>query len=75
MYTGNIGSVQGIDVLVEAAALLEDDPEIVVAIVGDGAAKERLVRRAQQLELTNVTFLPVQAREDIPVLFASADVL
>ena len=75
MYTGNIGVVQGVGVLVEAASLLQDDPNIHIAVVGDGAAKAQIVAKAEGMALTNLTILPLQSQEDLPDLFASADLL
>jgi colanic acid biosynthesis glycosyl transferase WcaI len=75
MYTGNIGSVQSIEVLVDAAPLLADIEMLQIAIVGDGAVKADLVRRAEKLNATNILFLPVQPRDAVPNLFASADAL
>ena len=75
MYTGNIGSVQSVDVLVETADLLRDNAQIHFAIVGDGVAKEQIIARAQELSLSNISFLPLQPRENLPNLFASADML
>lgn len=46
LYAGNIGLVQGLDAVVEAAGLLENDPEICFVFVGDGAGREALVERA-----------------------------
>nr|WP_255523741.1 glycosyltransferase family 4 protein [Terrabacter sp. MAHUQ-38] len=43
-----LNAYEGIDVLVEAGALL-DDARLVVLVVGDGAARDRLVRRAAEL--------------------------
>jgi len=48
MFAGNIGLVQGLDTVVEAARLLADEEELLIAIVGDGADKERLVALARE---------------------------
>lgn len=43
-----LNDYEGVDVLVEAAAAL-DDPRIVVLVVGDGPARDRLAARANDL--------------------------
>ncbi|GGM89978.1 glycosyltransferase WbuB [Terrabacter tumescens] len=43
-----LNAYEGIDVLVEAGALL-DDARLVVLVVGDGPARDRMVRRAAEL--------------------------
>ncbi|WP_323096032.1 glycosyltransferase family 4 protein [Intrasporangium sp. YIM S08009] len=43
-----LNDYEGVDVLVEAAGLL-DDPRVVVLVVGDGPARDRLASRANEL--------------------------
>jgi colanic acid biosynthesis glycosyl transferase WcaI len=72
LYAGNLGLSQGLDVVLEAARILENDHEILFLFVGDGAGKAGLTRQASGL--SNVRFLPFQPRERLPELLASADV-
>jgi colanic acid biosynthesis glycosyl transferase WcaI len=73
LYAGLHGIAQGLDQLLAAAErLLTEDLRIV--LIGDGPEKEALVSEAQRRDLTNVTFLPPQPREEMPTLLASADV-
>ena len=55
VFTGNIGEAQGLDLLVEAAALLKEKP-VRWYIVGDGRAKERLERRVAEESLGNSVY-------------------
>lgn len=71
LYAGNIGLSQGLETLLEAARLV---PTAQFLIVGNGAAKAGLMAQAQQMALANVLFLPFQPREDLPELYALADV-
>ena len=75
MHSGNVGLSQDLDTLLEAAARLRAYPDIVVAIVGDGVKREPLRRRARDMGLDNVRFLPHQPRERLTDSLASADVL
>jgi colanic acid biosynthesis glycosyl transferase WcaI len=74
-YIGTHGMAQRLDTLLDAAALLQDDPEVHVLLVGEGAERERLVARARAEGLTNVTLLGQQPRDAIPGLVASSDLV
>lgn len=73
-FAGVLGHSQDVDVILEAALTLRDEPEIVFLIVGDGVEKTRLQDRARELALPNVRFLPMQPRETYPSLLAASDV-
>ena len=74
MHAGNIGYVYDLDTLLDAAALLTDEPDIVFVLVGDGVVKPHLEARVRRAGLANVRFLPFQPREQLPWLRATADV-
>lgn len=75
MYAGAIGAAQGLDVVVDAAVMLRDLPDVAFLLVGDGVDRERLQRRARELELQNVRFLGAYAEKEMPPILALADVL
>jgi colanic acid biosynthesis glycosyl transferase WcaI len=74
MHSGNIGFSQGLEHIVEAAALLRDVPDLRVVFQGDGVTKADLQAQVRALGLSNVTFLPFQPRERLGESFAAADV-
>ena len=74
MHSGNIGLSQSLDALLDAAALLKDDPAIAIVIVGDGTKRPALEARAARDGLTNVHFLPYQPKERLAESFSAADV-
>lgn len=74
VYAGNLGLSQGLDVVIRAAELLVQETDIHFLVVGDGADKARLQKMVEALGLTNVKFVPFQARELLPQVLASADV-
>lgn len=75
LYSGNLGKKQGLDMILDAAeGLVNERPEAVFLIVGDGAAKPGLVDEAARRKLRNVQFKPLQPIEKLPVLLALADV-
>jgi len=73
-HSGNMGVKQGLDVIVEAAALNRSDDIIQFLFVGDGAVCERIRRKVAELELRNVRFLPVLEAEDFRGLLAASDI-
>jgi len=75
MYAGTIGLAQGLEVLLQAAALLADLPSVQFVLVGDGIEAGRLRELASSRRLNNVLFLGRYPGEEMPALYALADVL
>ncbi len=74
MHSGNVGLSQDLDTLLAAAERLRRCPDVVVAVVGDGARRPALEARARAQGLANVRFLPYQPKASLTESFASADV-
>jgi colanic acid biosynthesis glycosyl transferase WcaI len=74
LYAGNMGEKQGLELILEAASLTRHNPGLRYILVGEGAARERLMDRARQLSLDSVRFLPLQSQERFPLLLAAADI-
>jgi colanic acid biosynthesis glycosyl transferase WcaI len=74
LYAGNIGFSQGLEIIVEAARILRDDPKITFVVVGEGAKKEHLQAMIEDYGLANVKIFPFQPREKVPLIYAIADV-
>jgi colanic acid biosynthesis glycosyl transferase WcaI len=73
VYAGNLGVKQGLDVLVEAARLVQDQ-RVRIIICGAGAQRDVLAGRVGELQLPNVTMLPLQEGEAYRALLADVDV-
>ena len=73
MHSGNVGLSQDLDVLLDTAALLSDERDIVVAIVGEGASKAGLQARVAREGLDNVRFLPYQEKSSLSQSLGAAD--
>ena len=71
MYSGNMGSKQGLEILVAAARLLRLRSNLRFVFCGDGADRDNLVAHAAGLG--NVTFLPLQPTEKLNDLLNLAD--
>ncbi|MBB1039788.1 MULTISPECIES: glycosyltransferase family 4 protein [unclassified Dietzia] len=73
MYAGNLGEMQNLDSLIDAASLLRARRDIGFALVGDGVKRDQLTQRAEELGLDNVTFIPPQPFENMTDILALAD--
>ena len=73
-YFGTLGMAHHLETLVEAAALLRDEPEIAFLIVGDGVERARLERLQKAHGLANVVMLGQQPRQHMPGLWGLCDV-
>lgn len=74
VYTGAHGPANDLDVVLGAAAQLQDYPEIRFLFVGSGPSKGRLVQDAETLDLKTVEFRGVVPKAEMPALLASVDV-
>lgn len=75
MFAGNIGEAQGLQTVIDAAALLDHLPAVQFVIVGDGVALAKLRQAAEQHNLQNIKFLGRYPSSEMPTLYALADVL
>ena len=73
LSSGNIGQLGGLDCVLDAMALLKDEPRVRLAIVGHGNARARLEQRASDEGLANVGFVDTVPRDHFPHLLAAAD--
>jgi len=73
-YAGLHGLAQGLDRVLEAAALLADTP-IRFVLMGDGPTKTTLMNQARTLGLKNVTFMDPRPTSEVPPLLAAADIV
>lgn len=71
VYAGNIGVMQNVDVVVDAARLMQED-SVQFHIIGDGVYKEKLIQKAEGLE--NIRFWPMQPSSLAPNIYSMADI-
>src|SRR5204863_4929460 len=57
LFAGNIGMVQGLDTVVQAAIELKNNPEVLIVLVGDGTDKVRLEKLCDEMAVDNVKFI------------------
>lgn len=73
LYAGAHGMSNDLDVVLDCAALLQDQPEITIVLLGDGKEKARLQERAAEMGLTNLHFVPPVAKAEMKAALAAAD--
>ncbi|MCD4652969.1 glycosyltransferase family 4 protein, partial [bacterium] len=75
VYAGNIGKPQGLDVVLNAAEITRKNKIIKYIIVGDGAEKNKLQKKANNKKLDNVVFLPRVSESEVVEYLSMADAL
>lgn len=66
-YFGGHALSNALDSIIDTAEII-DDEDVHFVLVGDGVEKKRLMKRVEDLKLTNVTFLPPVGKKSIPKL-------
>ena len=74
-FAGNVGQAQSVITIVEAAAVLKDDADIVFHIVGSGSRLDQCKQRATELGLGNIVFHGRKPIEDMPAYYAASDAM
>lgn len=74
VYAGNIGYVQGIDSLVETAALLKDHIDIHFVIFGNGSEEHRIRKMIDDYQLANVSIYPLLDASRVSEVYSMGDV-
>ena len=76
-YVGTIGMAHGLGTVLDAAAILQNDPRsdnVTFLFLGDGAEKEALRAEAEFKSIKNVLFLDTVSREEIPRYWSLLDI-
>jgi glycosyltransferase involved in cell wall biosynthesis len=74
-FCGSFMPLHGTDVIVQAAARLDDRPEIRFVLVGDGQTKAAAVRLAGSLGCRHVSFLGPCRGDELRSVLCAADIL
>lgn len=74
LFAGNIGVMQGLNTVVNAAVMLVND-NVMIHIVGDGTELEHLKSMARELNLKNITFHGRHDVSEMPAYYAKADAM
>ena len=72
VYAGNLGKVQGVEVILEAAELLKYQDNIRFVIFGNGSEEESIKRKAAYLP--NLSIFPLQPMNRVSEVYSLGDV-
>lgn len=73
-FAGTIGFVFNYKTVIELAKRLKEHTDIEIQIIGDGNVKKEFVAEAEALELTNISFYPLQPIEIVPDVYSACDI-
>jgi colanic acid biosynthesis glycosyl transferase WcaI len=75
LHSGSMGYKQGLESVLEAAAVAGNDSGIRFVLQGEGNQKAALQALAREHGLRNVSFLPLASVEELPNVLRAADAL
>lgn len=73
-YVGTHGLAHGLDTILRTAERMRDDSRVAFLLAGDGAERERLIQRRDELRLGNVYIVGQQSKDRMPAIWALTDV-
>jgi glycosyltransferase involved in cell wall biosynthesis len=74
LYIGAHGRANCLWQLIEAAKILKDEPEFIIACLGGGMERSSLIAEAEQFGLSNIQFLPVVSKKKVGSYIRTCDV-
>lgn len=72
VYAGNLGKVQGIEVILQAAKLLKDQGDIHFVIFGNGSEEENIKKQAA--DCSNISIFPLQPMDRVSEVYSLGSV-
>jgi len=72
-YTGTLGLANALGSLIEAAEIIQDQPDIAVVLVGSGKEKNSLERLVEEKSLSNVHFIDAVPKAQIQSILSRFD--
>lgn len=73
-YSGNMGKFHDMETIMEAARLLQDNPDILFLFIGEGSKKQSSIDFVKKWKLPNCQFHPYVPRQDLIYSINCADV-
>jgi glycosyltransferase involved in cell wall biosynthesis len=73
MHAGNIGLVMGLEVIIESANITAENKNIHYVFLGEGLKKPDLMKMVDKYNLSNVEFIPIRPRSEMPLFLTAAD--
>ena len=73
-YIGTFGMAHKLGTILYTANLLRKEKSIHFLLIGDGAERKKLEKMKENMDLENVTILPIQPKKNIPYFLKLSDV-
>lgn len=73
-FAGTMGFAQDLDIIIQCAELLKSYTNLLFLLIGDGIKKSGLIKKVNDLQLSNVRFLPLQSKEVYPLILDASDI-
>ena len=74
-YIGTLGLSHALDKVLDAADLLAEEKDILFLLVGEGAEKDSLIKKAKKQKLQNVQFINQIDKKKLPDYYSLSDVV
>ncbi len=74
VYAGNLGKVQGVEVIIDAAELLKNIKNIYFIIFGNGSEEEKIKQKISEKGLMNISVFPLQPVERVSEVYSLGNV-
>ena len=74
LYAGILGHAQGLEIILKAADLLRNERKVKFIFVGTGPLKSDLLAMKDKRNLSNVFFMDVVSKDEMPQLIQAVDV-
>ena len=72
VYAGNLGKVQGVEVILGAAEMLKNESDIHFVVFGNGSEEENIKKQAEHM--TNLSIFPLQPMDRVSEVYSMGDV-
>lgn len=69
VYAGNLGNAQNIEIIIDAARKLKDNPKIELVIFGKGGLEDEIKQTKANEQLDNLKILPLQPYERVSKVY------
>lgn len=73
-YAGNIGMMQGIETIIDAAEMLKEESGIQFIIFGNGSEEGNIRKRIVEKQLRNIRLFPLQSLDRVSEVYSLGDV-
>lgn len=74
VYAGNIGLMQNLQTVLDAAEQLKAEQDIQFILIGNGAWKEEMLGQIESRGLANISTFPLEPLQNVPYVYAMGDV-